>query len=255
MPKPKVWTKERLPRGLLGIAQLDALPSQLHRTDAQSPPAAYLSAAVAAIGEGSTHSGFFQQLTNLKTSEEPGLGDAVIGGLEPLLQKMAGLVDQLPGDLTAASQSTAPFAFASILRLLNGVLTRPHPGQAALLHALSVAASCVEACSGNGAPETAVLGDTCGSAALRATPETIPDEVMSESPNYADQGRQIDELTAEREQLLKELERLRNLTMLTSKAAAVLGGSHLENMLDGVAQGLQGRSSVPFNQMSNAYCR
>jgi hypothetical protein len=78
---------------------------------------------------------------------------------------------------------------------------------------------------------------------------------MSEAPNYADQGRQIDELTAEREQLLKELERLRNLTMLTSKAAAVLGGSHLENMLDGVAQGLQGRSSVPFNQMSNAYCR
>ena len=194
-------------------------------------------------------------VANLKTSEEPGLGDAVIGGLEPLMQKMAGLVDQLPGDLTAASQSTAPFAFASVLRLLNGVLTRPHPGQAALLHALSVAASCVEACSGNGAPETAVLGDTCGSAALRANPETIPDEVMSESANYADQGRQIDELTAEREQLLKALERLRNLTMLTSKAAAVLGGSHLENMLDGVAQGLQGRSSVPFNQMSNAYCR
>jgi hypothetical protein len=72
MPKPKVLTKERLLRGLLGIAQLDALPSQLHRTDAQSPPAAYLSAAVAAIGEGSTHSGLSQQLTNQKTSEEPG---------------------------------------------------------------------------------------------------------------------------------------------------------------------------------------
>ena len=51
----------------------------------QSPPAAYLNAAVAAIGEGSTHSGFFQQLTNQKNCEEPGLGDAVIGGLEPLL--------------------------------------------------------------------------------------------------------------------------------------------------------------------------
>ncbi len=121
---------------------------------------------MAAIGEGSTHSGFFQQLTNQKTSEEPGLGDAVIGGLEPLLQKMAVLVDQLPGDVTAAPESTAPFAFSSILRLLNGVLTRPHPGRAALLRALSVAASCVEVCSGNGVPETTVLGDTCDSAAL-----------------------------------------------------------------------------------------
>jgi hypothetical protein len=51
---------------------------------------------------------------------------------------------------------------------------------------------------------------------------------MSEAPNYADQGRQLDELTAERDQILEELEHLRNLTTLTSKAADVL---------DGVAQG------------------
>ncbi len=90
------------------------------------------------------------------------------------------------------------------------------------MRALSVTASRGAACSGNVAPETAVLGDTCDFEALRATPETIRDEVMTEAPNYADQGRPIDELTAERDQLLTELERLRNLTTLTSKAADVL---------------------------------
>ena len=84
------------------MAQLDELPSQLCRTDVQIPPAAYLNAAVAAMGEGSTHSGFFQQLTNQKNCEEPSLGTAVIGGFESLLQKMAVLVDQLPEDLTAS---------------------------------------------------------------------------------------------------------------------------------------------------------
>jgi hypothetical protein len=78
-----------------------------------------------------------------------------------------------------------------------------------------------------------MLGDTCDSAVVSATPEMIPDKVMSEAPNDAGQGRQIYELTAERDQLLKELERLRNLTTLTSKAADVLGG---------VAQG---RPSIP----------
>jgi hypothetical protein len=104
MPKQKYWTNERLYRGLLGIAQLDELPSQLSKPDAQRPPEAYLGAAVAAIGEGSTPSGLVQQLTH-----EPDLRNAVVGGFEPLLQKMADLVEHLP--IVVHPATSQPLAF------------------------------------------------------------------------------------------------------------------------------------------------
>ena len=125
MPKQKYWTNERLYRGLLGIAQLDELPSQLSKTDAQRPPEAYLGAAVAAIGEGSTPSGFVQQLTH-----ESDLGNAVVGGFEPLLQKMADLVEHLPIVVMTRSESMAPFVFASIVLVaMNSTIHFCNPRQ------------------------------------------------------------------------------------------------------------------------------
>ncbi len=121
----------------------------------------------------------------------------------------------------------APFAFASILRLLNSVMMRLHPGRAALLRALSVTACCLAACSGHGAAEAAV-----------ASSPPIQE--------LAERDWLFKELSAERDRLLQEVELLRQSDILASKAIDVLGCGHRHNLLDGIGGR---RSPECFNKM------